>query len=177
MKSLFLFATFISFFWPTDYPFEEPAGIRFFTGSWQEVLQEAKRQNKPIYVDFHTSWCPPCKRMSREAFPNPEVGTKFNENFISYQLDAEVGEGAALARLFAVASYPTALYFIPTGEIVHRGVGYGGVNAMLKQADLVLSMPKVRRTRRKKGVNHEVTAPVFTSPSQTDSTGKDVVRY
>ena len=174
MKSLFLFATFVSLFFPNN-QLEEPAGIRFFTGSWQEVLQESKRLNKPIYVDFHTSWCPPCKRMSREAFPNPAIGAKFNENFISYQLDAEVGEGATLARLFAVASYPTALYFIPTGEIVHRGVGYGGVNAMLKQADLVLSMPKVRRSRRKRGTINEFTVP--TSPALSDSTAKDVVHY
>ncbi|GAB3694337.1 hypothetical protein GCM10027592_15150 [Spirosoma flavus] len=139
---------------------EDPTGIRFFTGSWQEVLAESKRLNRPIFVDFYTSWCPPCKRMAREAFPNTDVGAKFNEKFINYQLDAEVGEGALLAKQFAVASYPTALYFIPSGEVVHRGVGYGGVDAMIRQADLVLSMPKVRQARRKRVPEQNVVAPM-----------------
>ncbi len=129
---------------------DEPTGIRFFSGSWQEVLTEAKRQQKPVFVDFHTTWCPPCRRMAREAFPNPAVGTKFNEHFINYQVDAEVGGGFDLAKRYAVESYPTALYLLPTGELIHRAVGYGGVNAMLKQADLVLAMPKLRRARTKR---------------------------
>ncbi|GAB3943360.1 hypothetical protein GCM10028805_09490 [Spirosoma harenae] len=140
---------------------EEPTGIRFFSGTWQAVMAEAKRQNKPVYVDVYTSWCPPCKRMAREAFPNTAVGEKFNEHFISYQLDAEVGEGFELARRYAVVSYPTALYFVPTGELVHRAVGYAGVNAMLKQADMVLKMPQVRRFRRKRPKSVDLPPPIL----------------
>lgn len=131
---------------------DEPTGIRFFSGSWQQVLAEAKRQHKPIFVDFYTAWCPPCKRMAKEAFPNPAIGEKFNESFINYQVDAEVGEGFVLARQYTVGSYPTALYITPAGELVHRSVGYGGVNAMIQQANLVLRMPKMRRSLRRKRV-------------------------
>ncbi|GAB4027777.1 thioredoxin family protein [Spirosoma koreense] len=144
---------------------DEPTGIRFFTGSWPEVLAEAKRQNKPIYVDFYTNWCPPCRRMAREAFPNPQIGAKFNEYFISYQVDAEAGEGVDLAKRFTVQSYPTALYIIPTGELVHRAVGYAGVGAMLQQADMILKMPKVRQSRRKRV--HTTDLPI--SPAQPDT--------
>lgn len=146
---------------------DEPAGIRFFSGSWPEVVAESKRLNKPIFVDFHASWCPPCRRMAQEAFPNAAVGVKFNEHFISYQVDAEVGEGFTLAKRYAVQSYPTALYIIPTGELVHRAVGYGGVNAMLKQADMVLAMPQVRRSRRKRTDKNDLHIPAL--PTQPDS--------
>ncbi|MFD2571746.1 thioredoxin family protein [Spirosoma soli] len=144
---------------------DEPVGIRFFTGSWTDVLAEAKRQHKPIYVDFHTTWCPPCRRMAREAFPNPQVGEKFNEHFVSYQVDAELGEGFTLARQYAVSSYPTALFITPEGELVHRAVGYGGVNAMLKQADMVMAMPKMRRSLRKRGHPNSsiIAAPTLTT--------------
>lgn len=143
-------------------PADEPTGIRFFTGSWAQVLAEAKRQNKPLYVDFYTTWCPPCKRMAREAFPNPQIGEKFNARFINYQLNAEYGEGLALAKRYAVASYPTALYVTPTGEIVHRSVGYAGIKSMLEQADLVLTMPKMRRAvgkRKRSNAQYEVVLP------------------
>lgn len=146
---------------------DEPTGIRFFSGSWPAVLAESKRLNKPIFVDFHASWCPPCRRMAREAFPNVAIGAKFNEHFISYQVDGEAGEGFALAKRYAVQSYPTALYLIPTGELVHRAVGYAGVNAMLKQADMVLAMPKVRRSKRKRIYTNDLPVPALITP--TDS--------
>ncbi len=129
---------------------DEPVGIRFFSGSWQEVLAEAKNQNKPVFVDFYTTWCPPCRRMAREAFPNPAVGEKFNTYFVSYQINAEAGEGPDVARQYGVGSYPTSLFMTPAGELIHRAVGYGGVNAMLEQADMVLSMPKMRRSMSKR---------------------------
>jgi uncharacterized protein YyaL (SSP411 family) len=148
---------------------DEPVGIRFFSGSWQQVLAEAQIQNKPVYVDFHTSWCPPCRRMAREAFPNPQIGTKFNEHFINYQVDAELGEGFTLAKTYAVASYPTALFITPTGELVHRAVGYAGINAMLKQADMVLAMPKIRRLRSRRNRLYPGLQRIQTVINQSDS--------
>ncbi len=35
---------------PTD-----EVGIAFFKGSWKDVLAEAKRQNKPVFVDIYTT--------------------------------------------------------------------------------------------------------------------------
>ncbi|WP_080057860.1 tetratricopeptide repeat protein [Spirosoma aerolatum] len=126
---------------------DEPSGgIRFFKGSWQQVLAEAKRQNKPVFVDVYTTWCPPCKRMAKEAFPNPKIGSTFNVHFINYQLDAEKGEGIDVAKLYAVASYPTALYITPDGALIHRAVGYGGINGMLDQVEHVLRIPALKAT-------------------------------
>ena len=127
-------------------PPDGPTGITFFTGSWKDVLAEAKRQNKPVYVDIYTTWCPPCKRMAMEAFPNPKIGAKFNVHFINYQLDAEKGEGAEIAKRYVVSSYPTALYIAPNGALVHRAVGYTGLNGLLDQADKMLDTPQLRPT-------------------------------
>ncbi|RYC71672.1 thioredoxin family protein [Spirosoma sordidisoli] len=129
---------------------DEPMGMRFFVGSWQQALAEARNQHKPLFVDFYTAWCPPCRRMAREAFPNPAIGDAFNGRFINYQLNAEVGEGPDVARQYGVGSYPTGLYLTPTGELVHRSVGYAGVNAMIQQADLVWRMPRLRRSISKR---------------------------
>ncbi|GAB3038930.1 hypothetical protein GCM10027185_47200 [Spirosoma pulveris] len=127
-------------------PFVDPPGIVFFKGSWKDVLAEAQRQNKPVFLDVYTTWCPPCKRMAIEAFPNPKVGARYNVHFINYQLDAETGEGIAIARQYLVASYPTSLFIAPNGDLIHRAVGYGGINAMLVQADHVLSLPRLKPT-------------------------------
>ncbi|WP_020599581.1 thioredoxin family protein [Spirosoma panaciterrae] len=130
-------------------PDEPVGGIRFFKGSWQQVLAEAKRQNKPVFVDVYTTWCPPCKRMAKEAFPNPKIGAAFNVHFINYQADAEKGEGIDIAKRYAVGSYPTALYIAPDGALIHRAVGYGGIIGMLDQVNHVLRIPQLKATLAK----------------------------
>ncbi len=121
---------------------EDPAGIKFFTGSWKDVLAEAKRQNKPVFVDIYTTWCGPCKLMAKEAFPNPKVGEKFNASFISYQIDAEKGEGVEIAKKYAVDAYPTALYVSANGTLIHRAVGYSGIKGLLTEAERALTGEK-----------------------------------
>ncbi|WP_254448803.1 thioredoxin family protein [Spirosoma rhododendri] len=121
---------------------DEPAGIKFFTGSWKAVLAEAKRQNKPVFVDIYTTWCGPCKLMAKEAFPNPKVGEKFNTSFVSYQIDAEKGEGIEVAKKYAVDAYPTALYVSASGDLIHRAVGYGGIKGMMEEAEKAVSASK-----------------------------------
>ena len=124
---------------------QSPAGIQFFTGSWYDALAEAKRQNKPLFVDVYANWCPPCRRMAREAFPDAKVGGKYNARFINYRVDAELRGGIEVARAYAVTSYPTLLYVAPNGELIQRSVGYGGINGLLTQADMALAIPKLRR--------------------------------
>lgn len=93
-------------------------GIEFFHGSWEEALVEADKQDKLIFVDCYTTWCGPCKKMSREVFPDPEVGEFFNSHFINVKIDMERGEGPAFGRKYPVGAYPT-LYFIKgDGEAV-----------------------------------------------------------
>jgi len=126
----------------------EPGGMQFFAGSWQQALAESQRTGKPLFVAFYANWCPPCHRMEREAFPNPAIADAFNTRFVCYRIDAEVGEGPGLASRYNVGSFPTTLYMTPTGGIVHRAVGYTGVNGMIQQAKLVLKMPPMRRALR-----------------------------
>ena len=46
-------------------------GIAFFKGTWQEVLEQAKKENKLIFMDCYTSWCGPCKMLAKEVFTIP----------------------------------------------------------------------------------------------------------
>ena len=99
-------------------------GIQFFEGSWKALLQLAKEQNKPIFVDVYTDWCPPCKRMDKEVLPLAAVGAVYNKSFINYKLDAEKGEGIKLAKQYEVGSYPTYLYLSPEGVLLARVLDY-----------------------------------------------------
>jgi len=98
-------------------------GIVFEKGTWKQVLAKAKLTNKPIFVDVYTTWCEPCKKMSNEVFPLPEVGTEYNTNYICYKIDAEDGEGIDLKKKYEVKSYPSYLFITPNGTLFSIAVG------------------------------------------------------
>jgi len=95
-------------------------GIEFFEGSWEEVLAEAKEQDKLIFVDAYAVWCGPCKRMDAHVFPDARVGSFYNANFINVKLDMEKGEGLTFRRQYGVSSFPTFFFIRPDGEVAYR---------------------------------------------------------
>jgi Highly conserved protein containing a thioredoxin domain len=98
-------------------------GIEFEHGTWKEVLDKAQKTNKPIFVDVYTSWCGPCKMMSKDIFPLEEVGKVFNANYVCYKIDAEKGEGVDIAKQYEVKAYPTYLFIKPDGTLFFRSLG------------------------------------------------------
>ena len=98
-------------------------GINFNHGTWEEVLAQAKKEHKIIFVDAFTTWCGPCKRMAKNVFPDKEVGKFFNKYFINYKMDMEKGEGPKFARKYQVTSYPTLLFIDYDGEVVNVAKG------------------------------------------------------
>jgi len=97
---------------------DEPKGIQFHRGSWEEALHMAKKENKLIFLNIYATWCGPCKKMKNTTFSDPEVGEMFNSNFINVSLDGEKSEGAQLARHYQVNAYPTLLFINVEGKVI-----------------------------------------------------------
>lgn len=113
-------------------------GIKFEKAEWNKLLTKAKKENKLIFIDCHTSWCGPCKRLATDVFTRPEVGDFFNKHFINVKYDMEVGEGIELKKKFEVSAYPTLLYVNSKGEIEHRSVGAVGAETLIQQGKLAM---------------------------------------
>ncbi len=103
---------------------QESEGIDFFDGSWEEVLAEAQKTNKPIFLDAYASWCKPCKMMMKKVFPQASVGEYFNDNYVSVKIDMEKGEGPELAKKYDVRVFPTFLFINSQGEALHKAAGF-----------------------------------------------------
>lgn len=99
-------------------------GIQFQHGSWNEALQQAKKENKLIFLDIYATWCGPCKRLKATTFSDKEVGSFYNAHFINMALDGEQGEGALLAGQYGLQGYPTLLFINAEGKIVNAVSGY-----------------------------------------------------
>lgn len=98
-------------------------GITFFDGTFEEAKQVAQDQEKLIFVDCYTTWCGPCKMMTRDIFPNEEVGKFYNKNFIAMKLDMEKEAGMKFGKKYPVSAYPTMYFLDEQGEIVQKVVG------------------------------------------------------
>ncbi|MCU0333701.1 MAG: DUF255 domain-containing protein [Chitinophagaceae bacterium] len=127
-------------------------GIHFETGlTWKAIREKAKKENKFIFMDAYTTWCGPCKMMAKSIFPQPQVGSFFNANFINVkvQLDTTKKDDEEVRRWYqdahdimvnySVRVFPTYLFFSPNGELVHRAVGASDAAAFIGKAQNALS--------------------------------------
>ena len=106
---------------------QQEAGIHFIEGEkWNEVLKMAQEQNKYIFMDCYTSWCGPCKALSKDIFTLEEVGDFFNARFVNVKYDMEKGEGKELKKLYEnnIIGYPTLLLIDKDGKVVHQMAGF-----------------------------------------------------
>ena len=98
-------------------------GIRFEQGNFEQVLAKAKAERKMVFIDAYAVWCGPCKWMSNNVFPDPEVGAYFDKYFVAMKLDVERGEGPAIKTRYAIEGLPGYLFMDPDGNVVYRGTG------------------------------------------------------
>jgi len=104
----------------------QAGGIDFFHGTWEEALVKAKKEDKLIFVDAYTTWCGPCKRMSKQVFTQDAVGEFYNKNFIAMKIDMEKTLGKKFQRKYPVSAFPTLYYIDGDGKVAH--VTKGGKN-------------------------------------------------
>ncbi len=84
------------------------------------VLDKAAKENKPVFVDFYTTWCTPCKMMDEDVFSDRNLASYFNDNFVNYKVDCEKGNGTNLAAIFGINNYPTLIFMDEKGSILVR---------------------------------------------------------
>ena len=99
-------------------------GIKFGKQSFVKTLEQAKKENKLIFLDAFASWCGPCKLLDKNVFPKKEVGDYFNANFLNLHIDMEKGEGIEIAKKYSIYSYPTLLFIDGDGKVVYKAAGY-----------------------------------------------------
>jgi thioredoxin 1 len=113
----------------------------FFTGSYQELLQEAKRLKKPIILDFTASWCGPCKKMAHETYSDELVASIVSLKYFAYKVDVQELEGLGLADKYEAFQYPTTMFLDYNGKVLGRLKGFYPPEYFIK----ILQMNQNRR--------------------------------
>jgi uncharacterized protein YyaL (SSP411 family) len=88
----------------------------------EEALQEAKKQNKPIWISIGYSTCHWCHVMNAESFSNEEIGALMNANFIAIKVDREERPDvdstymAVARKLMSDPGWPLNVILTPDGK-------------------------------------------------------------
>lgn len=114
------------------------APLAFFRDDFKARLDSARQSGKPVFLDFYTDWCGPCKVMDRDVFPDRQLADFFNSNFICLKINTEKGEGPALARLYNIEAYPTMIFLDKEGQERKRIIGLTTAGQLKKSGRTVL---------------------------------------
>jgi thiol:disulfide interchange protein DsbD len=88
---------------------------------WQtysdELLDAARRGNRPVMLDFTSRNCPPCLDMERKVFTNRRVAEAAKE-FLPLRADLTTPTSAseALAAKFQIEAFPTIVFIDANGK-------------------------------------------------------------
>lgn len=103
---------------------------------FETVMNEAKKLNKIIFIDYYATWCQPCKKMDQQVFADPDVANFINERFISVKVQMDktnqddslvkswYPEADRMGSDYNISSVPTYLFFSPGGDLIGKFAGY-----------------------------------------------------
>jgi len=86
--------------------------------SLKDALEQAKKENKPVFVDFWASWCKNCLAMEKTTFRNPEVMKQLGK-YVKVKYRAEQPDSPetnATMEYFDCFGLPTYVVLVPVEE-------------------------------------------------------------
>ncbi len=108
------------------------AEIKFLRGPLDEAITRARTEKKPVMIDFITDWCRWCDTLDARTYSDAGVADYINGTVVPIKIDAEKGEGIAIAKKYGVRAYPTILLINANGDEIDRLLGYMPPEPFLK---------------------------------------------
>jgi thiol:disulfide interchange protein len=90
-------------------------------GDFDETLAEAKEKGKPVLLVFGATWCPPCKTMKRNVWPDEEVTKAVEQGYVPIYVDVDEEKHSQLSSRYRVLGIPAVLVLNAEGEVLKKG--------------------------------------------------------
>ena len=106
------------------------SGLNWHT-DLNSALEEAKKTNKPIFIDFYAQWCSYCKKLDENTFSDLQVQEKLKSKYVLAKID--IDKYPNIASDYKVYGVPTIVFLNPNGTEIKRNEGYISPSELLNQ--------------------------------------------
>jgi thioredoxin-like negative regulator of GroEL len=112
-----------------------PGGEALFRSDPTTAFRLAGESERPLLIEFHTTWCEACERMRKTTWLDDRV-VKLVDRFIALSVDGD--RNANLVSRYDVTAYPTIVFAEPGGQPILVLLGYQNAGAMRERLAAVL---------------------------------------
>lgn len=103
-----------------------PGGVAWLLskdeGSVAAAFALANRHNKPLFLYWGATWCPPCNQVKSTIFTRADF-VDSSRAFVPVYLDGDTPSAQKLGKSYRVSGYPTMILFRPDGSEITRLAG------------------------------------------------------
>lgn len=113
-------------------------GIKWHS-SLPDGLELARKEGKPLMVDFYSDRCKWCAVLDQKTYSDPKVKALSGE-FIPVKVD--VGKDYGTANKYRITGLPTILFINSAGEVIHKVIGFKPAGPFLAEMNAALNRVK-----------------------------------
>ncbi len=88
---------------------------------YQDGIEQAKKESKPVLIDFYADWCNPCRMMDARVYTDPRV-VKAMQEFVCIKIDVVREEKIAFA--YRIQSIPRTIVLNIFQENIGDRIGF-----------------------------------------------------
>jgi len=126
-----------------------------------EALEQAQKEDKPIFLSIGYSTCHWCHVMERESFENEQIAKIMNEHFVSIKVDREQRPDVddiymnAVVTMTGSGGWPLSVFLTPEGKPFYGGTYFPPSDAYGRPGfeRILLSVAEAWKNRRQELVS------------------------
>ncbi|HDJ37681.1 MAG TPA: thioredoxin family protein [Methanosarcinales archaeon] len=116
-------------------PSADTPGITWY--SYDEGMEIAQEQNKPVMIDVYTDWCKYCKELDRVVYTDPDV-IDLADQFVCIKFNADKHRDLAV-KYNPTGRVPTIVFLRSDGTETYRTGYKGGAEAFVQDMMVALN--------------------------------------
>lgn len=139
---------------------QEPRGkIAWFTGRYEELLEQAKNTKRLVFLDFYSHSNAYSKKLEKSTYSDPRVVAELSD-VLCFSIDAENRESKPLRKSFQVQNAPALVFLDPDGSLRDQISGFVAAEPFLQE---------LRRIKENKGTFSDLRARIEKDENDLDS--------